>query len=96
MNQRNGPNLKVIALTTPIAIVVFIGLWILSSIWGAVNSRAQELVLLGQYPDVTYAIGPALIEVVMVPVMSVALVVGFFGAVIFVAWKWIQGVARQF
>ncbi len=95
MYGRNKPNFALIGVAA-LAVVGLIVMSILSSIWSAVNARAEELVRLEQYPDVTYAIGPALVEVVMVPVMSVALVVGFFGAVIFVAWKWIQGFARQF
>lgn len=87
MNQRNGPNLKVIAFTAIAIIVVFIGLSILSSIWGAVNSRAEELVLLGQYPDMASAIGPAVIEVILVPIATAA----FLGAVIVAFWKSISG-----
>ena len=83
MNAQNKPNLTVIALVA-LGVIALIGFWILNSIRGAVNSRAEELVLVGRYPDMTTAIGPAVIEVIVVPVASVAIVVTVVVALI--AW----------
>ena len=94
MYRQKGSNLTVIAVA---AIVVggLIVFWVLNSIRNAVNARAEELVLLGQYPDVTTAMGQAVIEVIMIPLATAAVpfvVLFFLGAA---AWKWLQGVARQ-
>lgn len=95
MNSRNGLNLTAIALAA-LVVVALIAFWILNSIWNAANARAEELVLLGQHPDVTTAMGQAVIDVIMVPFATAALpfvVLFLLGAA---AWKWLQGVARQF
>ena len=90
MNTQNIPNITVIVFVG-VLVLIGIGLWILTSIWGAVNARAEELVVLELYPNTTAAIGQAAIEVIVVPVATVALAVVVLIALGIAFWNGIRG-----